>query len=257
VVIEVLRIPLAKDRLRAIPQEERALFLLLGHAANQINLLFKLVIFSTNKTPADQPEQNISGAQSQILARILIGFLAEAWELIRTQFLESPIGREYSSKLDQDGQLALTNLKNKFGRSNLFSKLRNEHIFHHPSASDMEAAFQAAVNDPQWDNDWNWFFSVYNYNSFFFLNDIVFMHGLLNAIGETDLIAAHEKIMGEVRPVSENMMTFLMALNAAFWKKHFGQEMTGEVVARIADAPGVFDVWIPFFVEIPPDDPVP
>jgi len=256
-VIEVLRIALPKDRLKAIPKDERALFLLLGHAANQINLLSKLVIFSTNKTPVGQPEQDLSGAQSQILARILIGMLAETWELIRTQFLSSPLGKEYSSKLDQVGQLALTNLKRNFGVSSLLSKLRNNHIFHHPSVNDMEAAYQVAANDTQWENDWNWFFSVSNYNSFFFISDVVFMHALLIAAGETDLIAAHAKIMKEVREVAENMIHFLMALTAAFWRKHFGGEMTGEKVAEIVDAPGVFDVWLPFFVEIPSDDSTP
>jgi len=254
-MINVLRIPLPKERLLVIPKEERALFLLLGYAANQINLLSKLVIFSTNKTPPDQPEQSLSGAQSQILARILIGVLAETWELIRAQYLSSPIGKEYSAKIDPAGQLAIANLKTTFGRANIFSKLRNEHIFHHPSADDMEAAFQLAAKDTRWDNDWNWFFSISGYNSFFFISDIVFMHGLLNAVGETDIIVAHQKIMSEVRQVSENMMQFLMALTAAFWQKHFGQEMTGEVVANIVDSPGVFDVWIPFFVEIPPENP--
>ncbi len=51
------------------------------------------------------------------------------------------------------------------------------------------------------------------------------------------------------------MTQFIMALTAAMWMKHFGPEMTGEVCANVADAPGAFDVWIPFFVEIPPDEP--
>jgi hypothetical protein len=59
-VIEVLRIPLPKDRLRAMPKEERALFFLLGYAANQITLFSKLVTFSVNKTPSDSVEQQIS-----------------------------------------------------------------------------------------------------------------------------------------------------------------------------------------------------
>ena len=65
--------------------------------------------------------------------------------------------------------------------------------------------------------------------------------------------------MSAVRSVSENMSQFIMALTAAFWLKHFGAEMTGEVAANITDAPSAFDVWIPFFMEIPdsppPDDP--
>src|ERR1700722_16913860 len=128
-MIDVLRIPLPKDRLQSIPKDERALFLLLGYAANQINVLSKLVIFSTNKTPSDQPEGNLSGAQSQIIARLLIGILTETWQLISSQFLSSTIGKEYSSKLDLAGQNALTNLKKNFGGQSVFYKLRNEHIF--------------------------------------------------------------------------------------------------------------------------------
>src|SRR5713226_7460515 len=86
-VIDVMRISLPKDRLTAMPKEERALFFVLGYAANQITVLSKLVIFSTNKTPSNPVEQQLSNAQSQILARVAIGVLAEAWELIRKRFL--------------------------------------------------------------------------------------------------------------------------------------------------------------------------
>lgn len=83
-------------------KEERSLFLLLGYAANQINLLSKLVVFSTNNTP-EGVEQNLSGAQSQMLARLAIGVLNEAWELIHKRFLSTPVGREYVPRLDPDG----------------------------------------------------------------------------------------------------------------------------------------------------------
>ena len=77
------------------------------------------------------------------------------------------------------------------------------------------------------------------------------MHGMLGIAGETDLIAAQDKIMVEVQSVSENMFQFIMSLTAAFWTIHFETEMTGEVCSIIGDAPGAFDVWIPFFTEIP------
>ena len=93
-MIDVIRIPLPKDRLRAMPKEERALFFLLGYAANQITLFSKLVTFSASKTPGDPVEQQLSNAQSLILGRIAIGVLAEAWELIHKRFLGTPIGKE-------------------------------------------------------------------------------------------------------------------------------------------------------------------
>src|ERR1700730_7760736 len=136
-MIDVIRFPLSKDRLRAMPKEERALFYLLGYAANQINLFDRLVIFSTNKTPADPVEQR-NLAQTQMLARFAVGILFETWELIRKCFLSTCIGKEFDAKLNPVGQKALAGLKKHFGGSNLLGKLRNNVAFHHPNDSDME-----------------------------------------------------------------------------------------------------------------------
>jgi hypothetical protein len=86
--------------------EERSLFLLLGYAANQTILLSKLVIFSCNET-ATGVEQNLSLSQSQILLRLSVGVLNEAWELIHKRFLSKPLGKEYRSLLDEIGTVSL------------------------------------------------------------------------------------------------------------------------------------------------------
>jgi hypothetical protein len=46
--VDVLQIPVPKERLLAVPKEERALFFMLGYAANQIIMFQKLLIFSCN-----------------------------------------------------------------------------------------------------------------------------------------------------------------------------------------------------------------
>jgi hypothetical protein len=250
-MIDVIRIVLPKDRLRAMPEEERALFFLLGYAANQINMFSKLVIFSTNKTPSGDAEQKISAAQSQMLARHVIGILDETWKLIGKRFLATPIGKEFGPKLNPVGQTALAELKKHFGGSNLLSKLRNSFAFHHPDESDMDAGFEAAVKDSNWDDDWNWYMSLATVNSFYFASDFVILHSILNTIGETDLIEAQKKIMAEVNSVSGHMTNFLLSLSDAFLTKHFAPNMRAEVVAKITDAPNVFEFWLPFYVEIP------
>jgi hypothetical protein len=106
-MIRVVQIPLPKDRLRAVSKEERSLFLLLGYAANQITMFQKLLIFSSNRTPSEAVEQRISGAQTQMLVRFLIGALHEAWLLIQKRFLGVPLGREYQDRLNQTGREAL------------------------------------------------------------------------------------------------------------------------------------------------------
>jgi len=255
-MITVLKVPVSKDRLRAMPEDERALLILLGYVANQINLLSKLVIFSSNKTP-DGVEHALCAAQTQMLARLGIGVLNEGWELISKRFLRSRIGRDYRPRLDAEGKAALDQLQETFGGSNIINKIRTNYAFHHPYDSDVNAAFEVACNDAASDADWNWFISHSGYNSFYFLSDVVMMHGMLGVVGETDLIAAQDKLMAEVRSVSENMSQFITALTAAFWTTHFGTEITGEVCSVISDAPAAFDVGIPFFMEIPDAPPEP
>ena len=69
-VLDILRMDVGKDLLRKMAKEERCLFLALGHASNQVNALWKLVIVLTNGDEADPVKQKLEGAQTQIFARL-------------------------------------------------------------------------------------------------------------------------------------------------------------------------------------------
>ena len=70
-MIEIYMVPVPKDRLRSMPQEERALLLLLGYATNQLSMLQKLLMFSSNKIPPSELEQSLTATQTQTLLRLL------------------------------------------------------------------------------------------------------------------------------------------------------------------------------------------
>ena len=101
-MIKVYRIPVPKDRLRAMPKDERVLLLLLGYAANQLSMLQKFLNFATNRTPEAEFEQHVTGSQTQMLVRLLVGSLNEAWLLISTRFLQQPFAKEYLAKIDAE-----------------------------------------------------------------------------------------------------------------------------------------------------------
>ncbi len=63
--------------------------------------------------------------------------------------------------------------------------------------------------------------------------------------------------MNLVMPVSEEMSYLIHASIAVLWQKYFGAELLAERRIDIKDAPSFFDVWVPFFVEIPPEQPAP
>lgn len=252
-MIEVYRIPVSKESLNALPEDERVLLLLLGYVSNQVSMIQKLITFATNRTPSEEVEKHSTGVQTQMLVRIAAGMMSEAWSLVTKRFIKNKIiANVYIPLLDPGGKQAFDNLNLKFGQSGLLFNLRNDFCFHYPDDNDVKSAFEAACNDPDSDGLWSMYLSHHGFNSLFLFSDIIFVYGMGDAAKQQSLSLAHEKIMGEISTASVNLIEFSRAFFTAVWKKHFGSEIIAKDVVQIVDAPNVDDVWLPFFVEVPP-----
>jgi hypothetical protein len=255
-MVEVYKIALPKDKLMAMPEKERSLMMLLGYAANQISFFEKLVVLSSNKDGPTEMEQKLSGAQTQMSLRVLIGVLNEAWELVRKRFLGAPYGKAYQTQLDQQGAEALARMNKRTGKEGLLANLRNAWIFHHPDEDEIaEDACAAALADPLCDLEWTWYFSTSNYNSFFYPSEMVALHGIAAKLKEQNLIEAQRKLMANVMAIAEDMNHVIHAIISVLYKQNIGPELLPEPLVKITTAPSIFDVWIPFFVEIPSERP--
>jgi hypothetical protein len=251
-MLDILRLPMPKETLSKMTPEERSLFLLLGYASNQVNVLWKLVIIATNHTPTDPVEQRVSGAQTQILIRLAIGAMWEAWLLVERRFLKSKIGRDFVPLLDTQAREALDRLKKRFASSPI-SIIRNNYAFHHPTNEQMEAAFQlAATNKDGEDIDWSVFFNQALLNTFFFVSDYVFIHGINDALKERDVNVAHEKLLRDLAPTANDLSEFTFGFAKAIFQKYINrEELIMTVVAKVGDAPNIDDMRLPHYVETP------
>jgi len=255
-MIEIYRIPVSKERLSALPEDERVLLLLLGYVSNQVSMIQKLITFATNRMPSEEVEQHSTGVQTQMLVRIAAGMMSEAWSLVTKRFIKNKqISNAYIPLLDQRGKQAFDDLKLKFGQSGLLFNLRNDFCFHYPDDKDVNSAFEVACSDHDSDSLWSAYLSHHGFNSIFLFSDIIFVYGMGNAAKQQSVSLAHEKIMGEIATASINLVEFSRAFFIAIWKQHFGDEIIAKDVVQIIDAPKVDDVWIPFFVEMPPPTP--
>ena len=45
-------------------------------------------------------------------------------------------------------------------------------------------------------------------NTFFFVSDFVLVHGMANALSETDVNEAHKQLLGEMAPVANELSEF-------------------------------------------------
>ena len=121
-MIEIFRVSLSEDQLRAMPTEERNLLLLASHAVNQLSVLRKIFIFSLNYESDSAIENTLSAGQSQTILRFLFGALAEAWETVKRPINQKLIGKDYIDLIEANGKAAYEELKRHFGKSNLLHR---------------------------------------------------------------------------------------------------------------------------------------
>ena len=89
-------------------------------------------------------------------------------------------------------------------------------------------------------------------NTFFFVSDYVFVHAITDAIKETDVNVAHEKLLGDLAPTANDLSEFTFGFAKAIFQKYINRdELVMNVVAKIADAPNIDDVRLPHYVETP------
>jgi len=248
-MIEVLRIPISKERLSALPEDERGLLLMLGHVSNQLSMLQKILVLSTNGDPKTEVEQIASAVQTQMLVRLTLSAAYEAWRVVQVRFLSGPLGADYDPRLDAKGREALGRLKKYFGKPSLVYAVRNDYGFHYPKPSDVEAAFQAAMNDPDSDDNWQLYFSEHGFNSLFVLSELIYMHGIALKADAADLESSQRKLMNDLQRTSLDVIEFSRAFVAAVWLKRFGNFMDAEEVVRV-EAVRLGDAALPFFVEM-------
>jgi len=248
-MIEVYRVPISKEQFRALPKDERALILLMGHALNEISVLIKLVTFSTNHGPEDPIEGRVSAAQSQVILRFLFGTVVEIWEFLRRPANQKIIGR-YLPVLDKDGSESREKLRRYFGRSNVFYNIRNKFSYHYPNIGEIERGFEAVPEDDE-GLPWEWYLSETTTNSFYFSCEMAVGFGVITQVeDEPGLMPAFRKLLSEVIQIANTMQYFLMPLMRAMLFRHFGPSiLETQGGTTIDNAPGLYEFWIPFFTE--------
>lgn len=171
-MIEVLRVSVPAELLKRMTNEERTFFLLMGHAENQISIMYKVLRFSTNNDSSNKVEQLTASNQTQVILRLLVGLIYEAWiKLVNDRFLKRS---NITVELTEKGKVAVSELQQHFGRSSLLGNIRNSFAFHYPDDEYMNKAFKLASQDQSLMEEWNWYLSTARTNSCYFVSELVF-----------------------------------------------------------------------------------
>ena len=247
-MIDVNRVAVPPDLLRKMTSEERVFFLLMGHAENQLSVMFKLLRFAVNNEPEGHIEQVVAGTQSQILLRLLIALMYETWsKLITERFLNR---KNVNVELAENGKKLVTELYAHFNESDLINRIRHAFAFHYPNDEYMNSAFKAAAGDKGLATHWNWYIANARTNTCDYASELVFLHAIMKETGEVTLEGAQDKLMADASKVYSLLVDLFDEIFQAYIRKYFPIPLPVSRVASIKDAPCFHEFSLPFYAVV-------
>ena len=244
-MIKVEKWEFTKADLAAIAPDQRALLILTGHTLNTIAVWIKLIRLSTNYEAAEDVEGRLSSAQSHILLRSLYGAITEAWEWLKRPESQRLIGLEYLNNLHVDARTAYALLKSYFGGSNTLNLVRNRYAYHYPTTDDLRQAFESVPEN----EDWSWYISEENTNSFYLSCEIVVGYGAIGVVGEPDQNDGLNRLLKETMSVANALNDFLAGLLAAMVRSNFSKFPARTLALELSAAPDGRSSALHFFFE--------
>lgn len=220
--MKVIDVQLQKDRLLTVPELERTLFLALGHAANELNAITKMLYWAANAPANTDAEDHGRFTILLLLIRLLAGKLNESWELLRTKFFGATLSHTYEPKLDDRATSALKSLKAYFGKENDCTRIRNRFAFHY--SPDEVAAVLPDIDE-----------QLHLYlerdvapNNLFFFSEALLSQALLTLLEQDDKKMSLEDLAGELFKVAAWFAQLTDALMHAIIDTHGEELRSGE-----------------------------
>ncbi len=256
--IEIHRVLLPKAELAAMPQDERVLVLLMGHATNEINVFSRFILMMRKDKPPTQIEDFAEGGQIFIVMRTLIGKLHEAWELFRTRAQSNKsIAETYIKTLKGEGADALKALNAYFSKKNAVTEIRNKVAFHYSDKSNLvEENFQRLPDTEPWEL----YLSKTHLNTFYYASEMVVTGSALSLAGKIDGnkaglaadIQAFSELSKDVLDISKHLTTLFSVLISDILIKYFSDpEVKTE---KLANEPKMSESILPYFFDEDEED---
>ena len=238
------RIQLTPMQLMSIPEKERQLLILLGHALNEINVLTKLFLIAG--IFENKPKWRAQGqvCQALVLGRTLTGKLNEVWELIVKGYLRNGLSKKYDKVLDSEGKEASRWLRKYFGKKNLVFKVRNSFAFHY---SLNHAGLEIPADLPP--EELSIYFGETNGNSLYQFAEHVMGMAMLQSINPTDPTVAFDALVTETADITGHFNALAQRIMYCILESSIGQEQLSQMLEPIDCGPvkDSTEIDIPFF----------
>jgi hypothetical protein len=245
-LIILKKIKLTRAQLDAIPDNERRLFILVSHAANELSVLSKLFHFTASATSENPVILRAENIQALVLGRLLTGKIYECWMLLQEAFFKTALSKMYEPKFDEDSSQALKALKRYFGPTSIIELVRKKYAFHY-SLDQVDVGYSSLVEGDPLDV----YFSESNANTLYEFGDSITNRAMLEAIFPGDHQRAFEILVDDTASAVEKINIVIGMIMTIVFQMHIGNDLQ-EMGAETVQIEGMLDsqqIYIPYFIE--------
>jgi hypothetical protein len=240
------KVTISKEQLSLFPEKERVLFIQIGHLANELTTLTKLLIYAHTDSKIDAIRKAYT-MQASVISRICVGKVFEGWRLFESSLFASGLSKKYEAKLSPAGSETLKRLKKYFGKKNLISEIRNRFSFHNPSFEDVRDLLTSIPEEAEL----SMYLGTQVANSNYYLSEEIISRAMLACVASDSLEQAMDKMHKELSEVSGWLVEFcgqcMVALSEEHWRQCKQDLLLEEI--NIQSQGNVREFTIPFFVE--------
>jgi hypothetical protein len=244
--MKLLKVEMPKAKLSLIPKEERVFFIKIGNLLNDLSLLHKLTIFSTNVNSTNNIVSIAQNMQTLSLIRIQAGILNEGWQLLNKSFFVPKLSEEYHKQLSDSERQSLEKLKSYFGKENLIYLIRNNFAFHYYSKPEQINQLNKLIDDVEDSETFEIYLTEYYANCVFSMSNVLITTLILNNTTIDDTDKAFENLLGDIVKVTSWFGDFLGGCLRVFAAKYPGFE---SYEVQIPNPIDINDVALPYFIK--------
>lgn len=244
--MRIHRVPISKTKLDAIPEYERAFYIQIGHLGNELNMLNKLLLYSSQNIRAlDGVQNEAQTSQTLLIVKILAGKLYEGWELTKRAFFGTKISNEYDTHLEEDAKVALEKLKQYFGKQNLINTVRNQYAFHYSPKGIVKQ-----INRMLDTADMHIYLAKISANCLYHISEVIINYAMLESIEPGNHKAAMDRLAKETLDVTSWFTDFIGGCMIVLTQRYLGKtlEELGAVEIEVPTPPRFDEVEIPYFL---------
>jgi hypothetical protein len=239
--VKLMIVEFSKGQLEALPKEEQVFLVQLTHLLDELSILLKCVIYSSNEIGSEgEVERTGRRAQSLFFMRILAGKLNEGWDMLQKSYFGATLSKKYEKHLSEEAGKGIEYIKHYFSRNNLLFLIRNSWAFHYDRQKVEEEIDRIRENDVL-----TMILSEGRGNSLHAFSDNIVISSILNAINKSGLQQAMDTLYGEILKVGHSFQDFGYGCVDLSLR---GVELNSKEV-EVSNVPLIGEVRLPYFVE--------